>query len=274
MARPRKQEVDYFPHYCDHGKVLFILENHFKNDGYAVFYKIEELLSKTEGHCYDCSRLESWEYLLSKMLVSEDIVVSIIDKLAAMGVVDDDLWKEKRIWMQSFVDSITDAYARRKVQLPVKPELMNTETPLNGINDGINPQSKVKKSKVNKIKDADAFVLPSWIPEETWKEYLKLRDKKKAAKTPYSLNLIISELLKIKKTHNHDPVEVLNKSIKSGWIDVYPLKTEGGGNGNNGHRPNTYRGNVSRELDPKVAAEADAITREWEAKQLAAAGKN
>ena len=68
MARPRKQEVDYFPHYCDHGKVLFILENHFKNDGYAVFYKIEEVLSKTEGHCYDCSRLENWEYLLSKML--------------------------------------------------------------------------------------------------------------------------------------------------------------------------------------------------------------
>lgn len=152
MARPRRQEVDYFPHYCEHGKVLFILENHFKNDGYAVFYKIEELLAKTEGHCYDCSKLESWEYLLSKMNTPEETVVGILNKLAAMGTIDKDLWNEKRIWMQSFVDSIADAYARRKVSLPVKPELMSTLTPVSGVNDGINPQSKVNKSKVKNIK--------------------------------------------------------------------------------------------------------------------------
>lgn len=163
MARPKKQEVDYFPHYCDHGKVLFILENHFKNDGYAVFYKIEELLAKTEGHCYDCSKLENWEYLLSKMLVTEDIVINIIEKLSSMGVIDKELWQQKKIWMQSFIDSIADAYARRKVQLPTRPVLINTKTQLNGINDDINsqeasfnqnddnhnPQSKVNKSKVN-----------------------------------------------------------------------------------------------------------------------------
>ena len=153
MARPKKQEVDYFPHYCDHGKVLFILENHFKNDGYAIFYKLEELLGKTEGHCYDCSRLENWEYLLSKMVSPEEIVLAVIEKLSSMGIIDKDLWLEKRIWMQSFMDSISDAYDRRKVDLPTKPELMNTKTPTSGINVNINPQSKVKKNKVNKKKE-------------------------------------------------------------------------------------------------------------------------
>jgi hypothetical protein len=152
MARPRKQEVDYFPHYCDHGKVLFILENHFKNDGYAVFYKLEELLARTEGHCYDCSVPENMEYLLSKMNVGENIVMEIIEKLATMNVIDTKLWREKRIWMQSFVDSISDVYGRRQVGLPVKPELLHTETPLTRIIDDINPQSKVKESKVNKTK--------------------------------------------------------------------------------------------------------------------------
>jgi hypothetical protein len=235
MARPKKQEVDYFPHYCSHGKVLFILENYFKNDGYAVFYKIEELLAKTEGHCYDCSLLENWEYLLSKMGAPEETVLAIMEKLASMGVIDVDLWQEKRIWMQSFVDSISDAYARRKVDLPTKPELSHTKTPLNGQNEDINPQSKVKESKVNKRKekkDAENFILPDWIPQETWEAYLAVRKKKKAAETPYALNLVIQALVRFKDLHNHDPVMVLNKSIVNNWTDVYPLKDQDGINGN------------------------------------------
>ena len=148
MARPKKQEVDYFPHYCDHGKVLFILENHFKNDGYAVFYKLEEILAKTEGHCYNCTNLENWEYLLSKMGTTEEIVLGVLQKLSAMGIIDAPLWTEKRIWMQSFVDSISDVYSRRTVDLPTKPELLHTEIQPNEQDVDINPQSKVKESKV------------------------------------------------------------------------------------------------------------------------------
>ncbi len=158
MARPKKQEVDYFPHYCDHGKVIFILENHFKNDGYAIFYKIEEILAKTEGHCYDCSKLENWEYLLSKMCSAEETVLGVIQKLTAMEVLDPDLWEEKRLWMQSFVDSISDAYSRRATPLPARPELLHTKNPVTGINDDINPQSKVKESKVNKRKENTPIV--------------------------------------------------------------------------------------------------------------------
>jgi hypothetical protein len=180
MARPRKQEVDYFPHYCDHGKTLFILENRFQNDGYAVFYKIEEILAKTEGHCYDCSRLENWEYLLSKMGTTEEVVLAIIDKLADMDVIDKPLWQEKRLWMQSFVDSIGDAYARRKVNIPEKPELMSALIPLSGQNDGINPQSKVKESKVKKSKEKSIGDKPrTFIPPkiEDVTVYCQERDK-------------------------------------------------------------------------------------------------
>lgn len=271
MARPRKQEVDYFPHYCEHGKLLFILENHFKNDGYAVFYKLEEILAKTEGHCYDCSRLENWEYLLSKMLVSEDIVVSIIDKLTAMGVIDADLWKEKRIWMQSFVDSISDAYARRKVQLPDKPELMNTEIQLNGINDSIETQSKINKSKIkqnkeNKNSKSDfVFSLPGWIPELIWKQFNEMRSKIKKPLTPYAAHLIIKELQKIKDTHHNDPVSVLEQSIRLNYQDVYPLKEANNANTSQGFSTNSYRRNNQDRggLRPETEAELDRIAREY-----------
>ncbi|MGV8059793.1 MAG: hypothetical protein AB2L12_17505 [Smithellaceae bacterium] len=80
--------------------------------------------------------------------------------------------------------------------------------------------------------EKEVFVLPGWISVETWKAFLEVRKKKKAAGTDYALKLIVLELEKIKKEYGHDPIEVLNKSIKSGWSDVYPLKTSGGNNGN------------------------------------------
>jgi hypothetical protein len=139
---------------------------------------------------------------------------------------------------------------------------------------------------INKNKK-EVFVLPKWIPKETWKAYIEVRKKKKAADTPYALNLVISELLKIKEKHNHDPVEVLNKSIKGGWADVYPLK-DGGNNGagntlgattagrekkSTQYRPRTYANLTERERNNQIACdEADAITREYYEKRTGGDG--
>jgi len=48
MARPNKQGVDYFPHFVNHGKTMFILEEKFGNNGYAFWFKLLELLGKEE----------------------------------------------------------------------------------------------------------------------------------------------------------------------------------------------------------------------------------
>jgi len=128
---------------------------------------------------------------------------------------------------------------------------------------------EIENENVNKDinnKGKEAFVLPDWIPEETWKAYLEIRNKKKAAKTVYALNLVIKELQKIKKEHGHNPVDVLNKSIKSGWTDVYPLK-DGGNNGNKSAGSFKKFSNSERSLNPEVSERADAITREYLAKK-------
>jgi hypothetical protein len=184
MSKPRRQEVDYFPHYCDHGKILFVLETNFQNDGYAVFYKIQELLAKTNGHCYDCSSSEGWEYLLSKMNVGEDRVLSIIKKLVTMGTIDRELWESRRVWMQSFVDSVADAYSRRKVDLPSKPVMCPKIDQLSGIDVNILPaqpdkcqhlsakESKVKESKEKKRKETPLSQYSDEF-ETFWKAYPK-----------------------------------------------------------------------------------------------------
>jgi hypothetical protein len=187
MARPKKQEVDYFPHFCEHGKVLFILEDRWGNDGYAAFYRLMELLGKTRGHCYDCSNPEGWEYMIAVIRVDEDTVVDILDKLASMQVIDNILWSEKRIWMQSFVDSISDVYVRRKVDLPTKPapltELMSAETPLNGNTDDTNPQSKGKE-----------IIVDNYIRQETALDENIILEENTKPKTPPCPHEKIKEL--------------------------------------------------------------------------------
>ena len=76
----------------------------------------------------------------------------------------------------------------------------------------------------------EVFTLPEWIPQKTWDEFQKVRKKKRAACTPYAHSLVVRELVRIRDQLGQDPVMVLNKSITSGWADVYELK--GGGNGN------------------------------------------
>ena len=105
------------------------------------------------------------------------------------------------------------------------------------VSGDVSPQEKRREEKRReenkKIKEKSSekkFVLPEYIPKETWQAYLAVRVKKKAAQTPYAFRLVIKELERLRDTFGNNPVEVLNKSITSGWADVYQLKE--GGNGN------------------------------------------
>ena len=112
-------------------------------------------------------------------------------------------------------------------------------------------------------KDTKKFILPDWIPKETWNAYLEIRNKKRAAKTDYALSLIIKELVNIKKWYGHDPIEVLNKSIKSGWTDVYPLKEKQPTKGDN-------RGTSDQQESERILQAANKRFREEIAKRSAA----
>ena len=68
-----------------------------------------------------------------------------------------------------------------------------------------------------------AFVLPDWIPEDTWAAYCKVRTGKKAKNEPHALGLIVKDLEQFRAA-GHDPVFILNNSIKSGWAGVFEPK--------------------------------------------------
>lgn len=151
MSRPKKDSVDYFPHYVNHGKTVKIIQNIYGNDGYAFFYKLLELLGRSHGHFYICKEIQDQEFLASETHLQWGFCTQILQLLANMAIIDQKLWENGVIWMQSFVDSIKDAYKKRGVSVPDKPPMIGflvPEIPQAGVVSGTdNPQSKVKESK-------------------------------------------------------------------------------------------------------------------------------
>lgn len=80
MGRPRKQTVDYFPHFVStDSRTKFILEQSWGNDGYAFWFKLLELLGRSEGHYYDCSQPADKMYLVALTKVTEEQADAILD---------------------------------------------------------------------------------------------------------------------------------------------------------------------------------------------------
>ena len=168
MARPQKQTVDYFPHSVEDSKTKFILENSYGNDGYAFWFKLLELLCKSDGHYYDCNGVAEWMYLIALVKVKEETAIDILNTLAEINKIDQKLWSQgKIIWCQSLVDNISDAYKKRTVSVPEKPtfsEFPHRKPDLNEVSGDGNPQIKLNKTKVNnKEREIDA---PAQNPPE------------------------------------------------------------------------------------------------------------
>ena len=190
MARPKKRTVDYFPHQCNHGKTMYIIEQKYGNDGYAFWFKLLELLGSAEGHYLQLENPADWEFLQAKTHLSDSICQEILDLLARLDAIDRELWENHRVvWSQNFVDGIADVYRNRRVDTPSRPSFYTRKPGDEVVSTPKNPQSKLKETKVNKTiedkgdwnKIASAYAdltgrLESPLDVQEMKEVLKLAD--------------------------------------------------------------------------------------------------
>lgn len=160
MARPERNNVDYFPFMCEDGNKMFYIEETYGNDGFATFVKLLRELAKTNYHFLDLSKHTTIMFLSAKCKVSKETLLSIINDLVELGKFDSILWNENKvIWCQDFIDSIQDAYIRRNNKCITYDGLLLHLVSL-GIrkqgncskNNSKNPQSKVDNNKVDKNK--------------------------------------------------------------------------------------------------------------------------
>jgi len=156
MARPEKNTVEYFPFLCDEGKKMFYIEETYGNDGFSTFIKILRELAKTDFHYLDLSKKTTLMFLSAKCKINTKTLESIINDLVELEKFDEDLWKENKIiWCQDFIDSIQDAYNKRKNKCITYDSLLQHLISLGvrklgkGVSQvGVKPQTILKETKL------------------------------------------------------------------------------------------------------------------------------
>jgi len=172
MARPIKKTIDYFPHYCNHKKTMYILESKFGNDGYAFWFKLLEILGSTENHSLYYDNVNDWEFLQAKTHLSSEQCENILNLLATIGAIDKKLWGSRIVWSQNFIDGIADVYKNRRVEIPKKPSIYKHKPKQCDVSTDTNRQSKVKESKVkeSKVKESKGGFTERRKPDYSKKE--------------------------------------------------------------------------------------------------------
>ena len=176
MARPNKQIVDYFPHSSHHGQTITLLERRFGNNGYAVWFKLLEILAHTEGHFINLNEPGKQAYLEIKFNLKIDEYMEILDELSSLNAIDPELYERKVIWSDNFIQNIEDVYRTRKSDLPDKPIFIDGKLYKNGANQiksetirdnprqsetiRFSPQSKLKETKLKETKTEEIIEMP------------------------------------------------------------------------------------------------------------------
>lgn len=167
MARGQRRDVDYFPHECNHGRKMNVIETRYGNDGYALWFKLLEQLGKANNHYINLQDDTTLMFLASLFRLSEDLTLIILTDLAKLGAIDRFLFeKHKVIWSQKFVDSIQDAYRKRNssciqysavlVELGIKNVVSSGSYPTEPVNPAeVIP--KEEKSKEKKRKEEESI---------------------------------------------------------------------------------------------------------------------
>ena len=155
MARPARTDVDYFPHEVDHGRKMHVIESKYGNNGYAVWFKLLELLGRASNHYININDDTSLMYLESKL--GDEDVMKILQDLVKLDVIHPGLWGNKVIWIPKFVSGIADAYKRRNnncwglLDICQHLDIKCKHKPCYcGQCEGNNPQRIVKDSKEKK----------------------------------------------------------------------------------------------------------------------------
>ena len=151
MARPKKDNADYFSHDADmrNDAKIKAIRRKFGIEGYGVYLMLLEILTDKDFFKV------GWDDLNIELISADieidpnklkEIVNYLVDILKMFTIKDDFLYCEKLI---SRFDSLLSK--RKRDVKPISKELSTSKTPQKEITVIENPQSKVKESKVKDI---------------------------------------------------------------------------------------------------------------------------
>jgi uncharacterized phage protein (TIGR02220 family) len=113
-----------------------------------------EIIGTQSEHYYDCRNPADWLFLIAKTRVSEVTATEILNTLSQVDAIDSELWRERVIWIQKFVDRLGDVYKKRGAEIPVKPSFCTGNPAADDI-----PVPESTQSKGTKVKEVKEIIL-------------------------------------------------------------------------------------------------------------------
>lgn len=222
MGRQQKQTAEYFPHFVDEGRTKFILETRWGNNGYAFWYKLLEILCRSDGHYYDCSTATNKMYLCAYMKLDEQTVDEIMKILIDLGNIDKDLWEQDHvIWCDSLLKNLDSLYAKRVSPKPTKPPLKSQQKQDKRISDpkmGISETEKTITETETPISDTEKAGEEK--VEENPKQVPEKKTKTRKKKEPEPEKVQYAEFVRMREQDYQKLVDDYGKEMVAEMIRV------------------------------------------------------
>lgn len=172
MARPKKNNADYFSHDNDmrnDDKILSVRRK-FGHEWYSIWNMLLEKLCKSDWFIIDVDNI-SLELLSWDFMIEPDKLSQIIDYFVYIKLI---VKKDEKIYSQKLIDRFAWLLSKRKRDIDYRWQKQDKEVVI----DVENPQSKVKESKVYNniikpsIQEIEKYIKQKWININVWEFYL------------------------------------------------------------------------------------------------------
>lgn len=113
-GRRFKNNAEYFPHIVKYGKTMRYIEKKYGNDGYAVWFKVLEELTKAEYHYIDMKDVDILNDLADFCNLDDVKLLEIVEEIAKRNNFNRELWFDYQIlWSDRLIESLQKLYERR-----------------------------------------------------------------------------------------------------------------------------------------------------------------
>ncbi len=236
MARPQKNNCEYFPHLTstrNHRKIK-ALRNRFGSVlGYAFWVMFLEYLTDLDGNEFEFTNIEC-EMFAAELGVSAAEIPPIINYCIEIEL----LFKSEDnfIYSESLNENLKPVFEKRNRERDKSKTRKRRENGSfckeNTTNDGVSateiPHSIVDKTKLDKTKKINTdFILPDIEFKkivDDWLEYRK--DIKKPYKTQKGVEGFYAELKKLSECTPIYARKIIDQSISNEWQGIFELKNK------------------------------------------------
>ena len=230
-GRPDVWNADYFPHAVKTSNELRYLEHTHGAEGYRAYWRILEQLAFTDYHFVKLENEYDWTTFRINCNVDKDILDDVIKYLLDRGILDEELYKENKLWSPYLIEKLRPLYERGRRKKAPKKQGKDIVITCDNSQD-----SKVKETKAEKTKDKKNKAKGSYTPineshlkefkesykdidvDKSYEKYLKYYKDKNPSIEGFAIWLDEDEI------NGHNMKEPEWSFYKTGLVRVYCAK--------------------------------------------------